>query len=140
MSIALAVACAPQPATPRDDPPASATVVAVAAVEVETAPAEPVRREHPPQEPSLPATASWYGPGMWGNRTACGHTLTDALLGVAHRTLPCGTLVTLRYGIRTVTVPVVDRGPYVESREFDLTHAARVALTCPDLCSLSWVR
>ena len=49
-------------------------------------------------------------------------------LGVANKTLPCGTLVTLRYGGRTVRVPVVDRGPYVEGREFDLTEATKRAL------------
>jgi rare lipoprotein A (peptidoglycan hydrolase) len=49
-------------------------------------------------------------------------------MGVANKTLPCGTLVTLRYGGRTVRVPVVDRGPYVEGREFDLTEATKEAL------------
>jgi rare lipoprotein A len=86
------------------------------------------------------ATASWYGPGMWGNRTACGQTLTSDLRGVAHRTLPCGTPVTLRYGSGTLTVAVVDRGPFIYSREFDLTYATRVALGCPDICYLSWLR
>lgn len=85
------------------------------------------------------SVASWYGPGMWGNRTACGVVLTDQLAGVAHRTLPCGAPVTLRHGSHTVTVPVVDRGPYVYSREFDLTYATKVALGCPDVCHLSWL-
>jgi len=49
-------------------------------------------------------------------------------MGVANRTLPCGTLVTLRYNGRTVRVPVIDRGPYVGSREFDLTEATKLAL------------
>ena len=40
---------------------------------------------------------SWYGPGLYGNGTACGQKLTKDLVGVAHRTLPCGTLVTFRY-------------------------------------------
>jgi hypothetical protein len=84
--------------------------------------------------------ASWYGPGFYGRRTACGQIMSTTLQGVAHRTLPCGTPVTLRYGDATVTVPVVDRGPYIASREFDLTYATRVALGCPDLCSLTWLR
>ena len=67
---------------------------------------------------------SWYGPGLIGNGTACGQTLTRTLVGVAHRSLPCGTLVTFRYGGRTLTVPVVDRGPYVGGRIFDLTVGA----------------
>jgi hypothetical protein len=69
--------------------------------------------------------ASWYG---GGGSLACGGWLTSATLGVANRTLPCGTLVTLRYDGRTVRVPVVDRGPYVEGREFDLTEATKQAL------------
>jgi rare lipoprotein A (peptidoglycan hydrolase) len=56
---------------------------------------------------------------------ACGGTLYPWTRGVAHKTLPCGTKVTLRYEGRTVTVPVVDRGPYVAGREFDLTEATR---------------
>ena len=67
---------------------------------------------------------SWYGPGLIGNGTACGQTLTRTLVGVAHRTLPCGTLVSFRANGRTVTMPVVDRGPYVSGRIFDLTYAA----------------
>ena len=39
---------------------------------------------------------SWYGPGMYGSRTACGVTLTKSVMGVASRTLPCGTKVTFR--------------------------------------------
>ena len=67
---------------------------------------------------------SWYGPRLYGNGTACGQTLTKALVGVAHRTLPCGTLVTFRYNGTTLTVPVVDRGPYVSGRTWDLTYGA----------------
>jgi hypothetical protein len=68
------------------------------------------------------AGASWYG---GGGTLACGGELTSSTLGVANRTLPCGTIVTLRYGGRTVRVPVVDRGPFVEGREFDLTEATK---------------
>jgi hypothetical protein len=83
--------------------------------------------------------ASYYGPGFYGNRTACGQTMTTTLQGVAHRTLPCGTLVHLKYGANEVTVPVVDRGPAILSREFDLTYATKVTLGCPDMCTLSWI-
>jgi rare lipoprotein A (peptidoglycan hydrolase) len=71
---------------------------------------------------------SWYGPGFYGQRTACGQTLTTTLMGVAHRSLPCGTLVTFRYKGKTVTVPVVDRGPYVAGRTWDLTKGACTAI------------
>jgi hypothetical protein len=69
------------------------------------------------------AHASWYGPGLYGGHLACGGTLTPGTLGVAHKTLPCGTKVTFRYGGRSVTVAVVDRGPYVGGRDYDLTAA-----------------
>ena len=72
-----------------------------------------------------PASASYYGPGLYGNRMACGGTLTPGTVGVAHKTLPCGTKVRLRHGSRTVTAPVVDRGPYAGNREFDLTAATK---------------
>jgi rare lipoprotein A len=69
------------------------------------------------------ALASWYGPGLYGRRTGCGGTLGYSQLGVAHKTLPCGTKVTLRHNGRRVRVPVIDRGPYVGAREYDLTAA-----------------
>jgi rare lipoprotein A (peptidoglycan hydrolase) len=64
---------------------------------------------------------SWYGPGLYGNGTACGQKLTKELVGVAHRTLPCGTMVTFRYEGKTVSAPVIDRGPYVSGRTWDLS-------------------
>jgi hypothetical protein len=99
----------------------------------------------PPPPVTLPPTsttvvASYFGPGLYGGRTACGQTLTTALQGVAHRTLPCRTPVHLVYAGNDVTVPVVDRGPQILSREFDLTYATKVALGCPDMCTLTWIR
>ena len=64
--------------------------------------------------------ATWYGPGFYGNTTACGRTLGYSTLGVAHRTLPCGTKVAIMYRGRTVMVEVIDRGPYARSN-WDLT-------------------
>jgi hypothetical protein len=74
------------------------------------------------------ALASWYGPGLYGGHLACGGRLSPGTLGVAHKSLPCGTRVTLRHRGRTVRVRVVDRGPYVGAREFDLTSATRQRL------------
>jgi rare lipoprotein A (peptidoglycan hydrolase) len=65
--------------------------------------------------------ATWYGPGFWGKRTACGVTLTPTTLGVAHRKLPCGTQVTFSYGDRSVTATVIDRGPFHKGFAWDLT-------------------
>lgn len=71
---------------------------------------------------------SWYGPGFYGQRTACGYALTMTLVGVAHRTLPCGTIVQFRWNGVTVSAPVVDRGPYVAGRIFDMTYGLCAAL------------
>jgi len=71
------------------------------------------------------AEASWYG---GGGGLACGGELTSTTMGVANKTLPCGTVVTLRYADRSVRVRVIDRGPYVAGREFDLTEATKQAL------------
>jgi rare lipoprotein A (peptidoglycan hydrolase) len=70
-----------------------------------------------------PGMATWYGPGLYGNKTACGQELTPDLVGVAHRTLPCGTMVEVAYGGTSVVVPVVDRGPYADGMTWDLTEA-----------------
>lgn len=72
--------------------------------------------------------ATWFGPGFYGRRTACGQTLTRTLQGVAHPTLPCGTQVALLYHGRTITVPVVDRGPFAHGASYDLTRATANAL------------
>jgi rare lipoprotein A len=64
---------------------------------------------------------SWYS--LNGSHLACGGTMHAGQLGVAHKSLPCGTKVTLRYHGRSVRVPVIDRGPYVGGREYDLTAA-----------------
>jgi hypothetical protein len=80
--------------------------------------------------------ASFYGPGMYGGGLACGGRLEPGRLGVANRTLPCGTRVTLRYRGRRVRVPVIDRGPYVGGREYDLTAATKQALGFPSTGAL----
>ncbi len=71
------------------------------------------------------ALATWFGPGLFGNRTACGQVLTKRLVGLANRTLPCGTLVKVSFRGHALTIPVVDRGPYGPLHaSFDLTQAA----------------
>jgi rare lipoprotein A (peptidoglycan hydrolase) len=130
-------------------PATVASPVEAAAPEV-TVPVAPVAAPTAPPVPVAPAAASvgvavqadaivlasWYGPGFYGNRTACGQTYTPEILGVAHLTLPCGTPLTLTYGSRSVTVTVIDRGPYVAGRAIDLSNATRIALGCTDLCTL----
>lgn len=71
-----------------------------------------------------PALATWYGPGFYGRRTACGKRMSRSLIGVAHKKLRCGTRVALLYKGRVLVAPVVDRGPYRKGTDWDLTYAA----------------
>ena len=72
--------------------------------------------------------ATWYGPGFFGNQTACGKPLTRRTTGVAHRTLPCGSKVVLAYEGRYVRTKVIDRGPFANGAKWDLTQATARAL------------
>jgi rare lipoprotein A (peptidoglycan hydrolase) len=74
--------------------------------------------------------ATWFGPGFYGQKTACGQTMSPVIVGVASRTLPCGTLVLVNYRGHHLTVPVIDRGPYAHNgATWDLTWGAANALT-----------
>lgn len=68
--------------------------------------------------------ATWYGPGFFGNQTACGQTLKRSTVGVAHKTLPCGSKLVLRYKGRYLRTTVIDRGPFANGASWDLTQAA----------------
>lgn len=75
-----------------------------------------------------PSVATQYGPGFWGHKTACGLTLRKTTIGLANRTLPCGTPVAVYYHGRMAVVPVIDRGPYTNGVDWDLTEATARAL------------
>lgn len=79
------------------------------------------------------AGASWYGPGLYGNGVACGGTLRPSTVGVAHKTLPCGTMVKFKHRGNVVMARVIDRGPYITGRAWDLTEAAAEALDFEDV-------
>lgn len=86
--------------------------------------------------------ASWYGPCCWGNHTAChppvGERYTEASMGVAHKSLPCGTRVVFRHAGVEVETKVFDRGPFVEGREWDLSQALCQALSHCFTGKLEW--
>jgi rare lipoprotein A (peptidoglycan hydrolase) len=91
-------------------------------------------------KPTIEATgiATWFGPGLYGQTTACGQTLTPEVVGVANRRLPCGTLVRVGYQGHAVTVPVLDRGPYSDiGADWDLTARAAVALDMTGVARIS---
>ncbi len=83
------------------------------------------------------SNASWYGPGLYGNTMACGHTLTTNTWGVAHKYLPCGTKLTICY-TRCAQVTVIDRGPYVYGRDFDLTYSVKQYIGMPSTGVVRW--
>jgi hypothetical protein len=70
----------------------------------------------------VPRVASWYSDG---GSTACGF---HAHYGVANKTLPCGTKVTIAYHGHSVLATVDDRGPYVAGRTYDLNQNTASAL------------
>ncbi len=131
LPVVRAVETTPQPTVP----PAPVRIAAVP-IPITAVPAAPN---------GSVVVASWYGPGFFENRLPCWPWLKANGLpiqflpdtwGVAHKSLPCGTMVTLTHGARTVTVPVVDRGPYIAGREFDLSPRVKAELGCSDLCTV----
>lgn len=119
------------------DYPLNTPAPTAAPAPVPVARAAPVPRALPAARPVAAAPApsggrwvhaSWYGPGFFGNRTACGQTYTTASWGVAHKSLPCGTMVSITYAGRTISAPVIDRGPYIAGREIDLSAAVAQSL------------
>ena len=87
-----------------------------------------------------PANATFFGPGLYGNQTYCGETLTPVLLGVAHRRLACGTRVAVLYDRREIVVPVIDRGPFHDGYDWDLTQATADALGFTASGGIGYVR
>jgi len=79
---------------------------------------------------SAVGTASWYGPGFHGRRTAAGETFDMHALTAAHPSLPipCTVRVTNLDNKRSVTVRVNDRGPYAGGRVIDVSARTAKAL------------
>lgn len=82
------------------------------------------------------AIATEYGPGFYGSRTACGQILKRNTIGTANRTLKCGTPVAIYYNGKTMVVPVIDRGPYANNADWDLTMATARALGVPGTATI----
>lgn len=74
------------------------------------------------------SVSTWYGPGFYGNKTACGQRLRPGTIGVAHKTLPCGSRVLIGHRGRYAIVPVIDRGPFGAGRTWDVTHRVAKSL------------
>lgn len=92
----------------------------------------------PQPEGSYTALAGSSGPAAFGRRTACGGVLQSDTEGVAHPTLPCGARVFITYKGTTVLTQVIDRGPYVPGRQFDLTDALARQLGLRGVQPIQW--
>lgn len=95
-------------------------------------------RSGPEQEGSFVALAGSSGPAAFGRRTACGGVIRPDTEGVSHPTLPCGARIFISYGGKTVLVQVIDRGPYVPGRQFDLTDALARRLGLHGVQEIHW--
>jgi rare lipoprotein A (peptidoglycan hydrolase) len=96
------------------------------------------KRNEPKPEGSFTALAGSSGPQAYGRRTPCGVTITAETEGVANPTLPCGARIFLTYRHTTVLVQVIDRGPYVPGRQFDLTQALASLLDLSGVQVVRW--
>jgi len=92
----------------------------------------------PQQEGSYTALAGSSGPAAFGRRTACGGVIHPDTFGVSHPTLPCGARVFITYRGETVLTQVVDRGPFVPGRQFDLTDALARRLGLRNVQQIHW--
>jgi rare lipoprotein A (peptidoglycan hydrolase) len=79
-----------------------------------------------------------YGPTASHRRTACGEPFTKDTQGIAHPVLPCGVKIYIRFHGREVLTQVVDRGPTVPGREFDLTKALANRLDLHGTQTVQW--
>jgi rare lipoprotein A (peptidoglycan hydrolase) len=69
------------------------------------------------------ALAAPYSATASRERTVCGQRLEAGTLGVAHPVLPCGVKIYIAFEGTRVLTEVIDRGPFVPGREFDITKA-----------------
>lgn len=139
-SVCLTAFAVPAPAWAKPDEPATGGSPA-APIPGGSLPA-PAPADAPSGSPGAGRTialATYYGPGLYGRRTACGTLLTRTTVGVAHRTLPCGTRLEVQYGGRRAVVAVIDRGPFTIGITWDLTAAAARLLRFPGRGQVSTV-
>lgn len=117
---------------------AGLALLAVAASLAVTAHTRTSSSNLPQPEGSYLALAGSSGPTAFGRRTACGGVIHPETIGVSHPTLPCGARVFITYKGQTVLTQVVDRGPYVPGRQFDLTDALARRLGLRGVQEIHW--
>ena len=98
-------------------------------------PQQATEQEDPkPVAQSVEGKATWYGPGLYGNKTTSGDVLQEGTLTAAHSSLPLGTevKVTRLDTNESVTVTINDRKPYKPGTVIDLAHGAAEVLDLDD--------
>ena len=98
---------------------------------------EPIRlhqQEQRHHSQALQGQASWYGPGLYGNKTTSGEILKKGTMTAAHSSLPMGTKVkvTRLDNNKSVTVVINDRKPFKQGTVIDLAHGSATALDVDD--------
>jgi rare lipoprotein A len=76
----------------------------------------------------IAGATSWYGNAFRGKPTASGAIFWSDRFTVAHRTLPFGLFLLVRFRGRCVVAFLNDRGPYVDGRILDLSYASAQAI------------
>ena len=117
---------------------AGLALLAVAASLAVTAQTRTSSSNLPQPEGSYLALAGSSGPTAFDRRTACGGVIHPETIGVSHPTLPCGARVFITYKGQTVLTQVVDRGPYVPGRQFDLPDALARRLGLRGVQEIHW--
>ena len=74
--------------------------------------------------PAHADTASWYGPGFHGRKTANGERFNQHARTAAHKSLPFGTIAIVTHKGKSTVVRINDRGPFIPGRTIDLSAAA----------------
>jgi rare lipoprotein A len=82
--------------------------------------------------------ASWYGHPFDGRLTASGEIYDMEKMTAAHRTYPFGTVLSVENlaNGKTTEVRINDRGPFVQGRIVDLSHAAAQAISMPGVANV----
>ena len=88
--------------------------------------------------PYYTSRAAPYGPSAAHPRTACGDAFTTKTQGIAHPVLPCGVKIYIRFHGKEVLTQVIDRGPNVPGRDFDITKALADRLGLHGTQTIQW--
>ena len=97
-------------------------------------PSESAPTDNKPTSQAVQGQASWYVPGLYGNKTTSGEILQEGTMTAAHSSLPMGTKVkvTRLDNNKSVTVVINDRKPFKQGTVIDLAHGSATALNVDD--------